>query len=58
MNEESFGYFVTFMEKCMLEELDLRDSRVTSSQFSILLEILRKNKTIKFLNLKDNNLVP
>ena len=57
MNKESFDKFLEYVERCMLEELDIRDSRVTPDQFSEMLEVLKSNKYLKFLNLSHNNLV-
>ena len=57
MNEESFAQFLEYVRKCQLEELDLKDSRVTAAQFLQMLEVLRGNKKLKYLNLSYNNLV-
>ena len=57
MNEESFNQFLEYVRKCQLEELDLKDSRVTAAQFLQMLEVLRSNKKLKYLNLSYNNLV-
>ena len=46
-----------YSRKCNLEELDLRDSKVTSQQFVTFLDVLKSNKTLKYLNLGYNNLV-
>ena len=57
MDRDSFGKFLEYVERCMLEELDLRDSRVTPEQFTQMLEVLKSNKHLKYLNLSHNNLV-
>lgn len=57
LNEESFNTFVNYLRKCQLEELEIRDSRVTAIQFLVMLDVLKNNKSLRFLNLSHNNLV-
>ena len=57
MTDESFNQFVEYVRKCQLEELDLRESKVTAAQFLTMLEVLKNNKQLKWLNLSHNNLV-
>ena len=57
MSEDSFNVFLEYIKKCQLEELDLKDSRVTAQQFLSMLEVLKANKKLRFLNLSYNNLV-
>ena len=56
MREDSFNKFLEFLRKSQLEQLDVRDSRVTAIQFLHLLEVLKSNRQLKYLNLGYNNL--
>ncbi len=57
MSEQSFFEFVNYLRSCQLEELDLRDSRVTADQFLNMFDVLKGNRKLKWLNLAHNNLV-
>lgn len=56
MREDSFSKFLQFLQKCQLEQLDVLDSRVTALQFLSMLEVLKSNRQLKYLNLGQNNL--
>ena len=44
MREDSFTKFLEFLRKSQLEQLDVRDSRVTAAQFLTMLELLKSNR--------------
>ena len=56
-SEGSFAMFLEYLKMCQLEDLDLRDSKVSHDQFMQVLDVLKHNKQLRSLNIAHNNLI-